>query len=602
MIDTMMRPARDPLTGAVGGTLDVLSTADLDAADRDAVAGFVKRSAELRSWLDAFDVRCVRRTTELADRGRSEPAESLIAEVGLQSARQSRLVRLRAESCDLFALFERALTAGEVGAGHVDALSMVIRDLNDEQCFCLIDREERLVEAARRMRVDDFVRYCRVQSADVIAELARITAAACNGAPEHASPTAEPVGADGGCAEPDTSGTGATGTGEPGSNGSGTGAPGMGDPGDCIHPGAMPDGEASSEDNITGRPDGTTGSVGAGASSGGLDPLVVEYLRQRDGSKFRRWRDLETGMCMTLLALDPIRDAVFKKAFDAHLNALRAEGTTNGMAWPQVQVEVFMRMVAASVQPQARPAGSARPSPSTQTDSNGVKANGAGHPTTAPSPDPSHSPGSRAPAAPTLAHLSDLRAAADGEVSPIGADADHNVPEVCVVATLERLLDDCSRHGLCETSDGQVLAAATLRRMLCDAVVYPTVLGGTGEVLDSGRAQRTVNRKQRRALRAMHRTCAHPGCTVPFESCRIHHVRWWTRDRGPTDLANLLPLCETHHHLVHEGGWTLTMTPARVATWIRPDGTHWKTVNTADRGADLLDEAAMRASRTGPGG
>ena len=61
------------------------------------------------------------------------------------------------------------------------------------------------------------------------------------------------------------------------------------------------------------------------------DPLVVEYLRQRDGSKVRRWRDVETGMCMTLIALDPIRDAVFKKAFDAHLNALRADGTTAGM-------------------------------------------------------------------------------------------------------------------------------------------------------------------------------------------------------------------------------------------------------------------------------
>ncbi len=125
--------------------------------------------------------------------------------------------------------------------------------------------------------------------------------------------------------------------------------------------------------------------------------------------------------------------------------------------------------------------------------------------------------------------------------------------------------------------------------MLCDAVVYPTVLGGSGEVLDSGRAQRTVNRKQRRALRAMHRTCGHPGCTVPFESCRIHHVRWWTRDNGPTDLDNLLPLCEAHHHLVHEGGWTLTMTPDRVATWIRPDGTVWKSVNAADRGTEVLD-------------
>ena len=187
-------------------------------------------------------------------------------------------------------------------------------------------------------------------------------------------------------------------------------------------------------------------------------------------------------------------------------------------------------------------------------------------------------------------------------MSPVSSDAESTVPEICVVTTLDRLLDDCCGHGLCETSDGQASPAASLRRMLCDAVVYPAVLGGAGEVLDSGRARRTVNRKQRRALRAMHRTCGHPGCTVPFESCRIHHVRWWTRDHGPSDLDNLLPLCEAHHHLVHEGGWTLTMTPDRVATWTRPDGTHWKTVNTADRGADVLDETAMRPCRREAGG
>ena len=54
---------------------------------------------------------------------------------------------------------------------------------------------------------------------------------------------------------------------------------------------------------------------------------------------------------MTLIALDPIRDAVFKRAFDAHLNALRADGTTAGMTWRQVEVEAFMRTIAAGVRP-----------------------------------------------------------------------------------------------------------------------------------------------------------------------------------------------------------------------------------------------------------
>ncbi len=473
--------------------LGVLLEADVGAADRDAVADLLRQSRELRSWLDSFDVRCVRRTSELAGQGRSEPAESMGPDHGL-SARESRVGRLRAEACDLFVLFERALTRGDIAAGHVDALAMAIRDLNDEQRFGLIDREERLLEAAMRMRVDDFVRHCRVQAADVVAELARAASAT-------AASSADP------------SGDAASGSDEPA--------------------------EAEPVGNAAPTP----------------DPLVVEYLRQRDGSKVRRWRDVETGMCMTLVALDPIRDAVFKRAFDAHLNALRAEGATSGMTWRQVEVEAFMRTIAAGVRP-AR-SGCDRPDVSA--------------------------------AAHAGEHPSDLLAVANAVVSPMRADADSNVPEICVVTTLDRLLDDSCSHGLCETSDGQALAATSLRRMLCDAVVYPTVLGGDGEVLDSGRAQRTVNRKQRRALRAMHRTCGHPGCTVPFESCRIHHVRWWTRDHGPSDLDNLLPLCETHHHLVHEGGWTLTMTPDRVATWIRPDGTVWKVGNTADRAADVLE-------------
>ena len=230
---------------------------------------------------------------------------------------------------------------------------------------------------------------------------------------------------------------------------------------------------------------------------------------------------------MTLIALDPIRDAVFKKAFDAHLNALRAEGTTSGMTWRQVEVEAFMRTIASGV--------TGRPGPRRR--------------------------GRRQ-------RLDRCRRG-----RRLDADA-ATVPEICVVTTLDRLLDDCCSHGLCETSDGQAVGRGVVAALVVRRRVYPTVLGGSGDVLDSGRARRTVNRKQRRALRAMHRTCGHPGCTVPFESCRIHHVRWWTRDHGPSDLDNLLPLCEAHHHLVHEGGWTLTMTPDRVATWIRPDGTH----------------------------
>ena len=156
-------------------------------------------------------------------------------------------------------------------------------------------------------------------------------------------------------------------------------------------------------------------------------------------------------------------------------------------------------------------------------------------------------------------------------------------PEVNVLVSFDRLVDPSSVLGVCETVDGTPLPASTVRRLCCDANVLPTVLGADGDVVDVGRTRRTATRPQRRALAAMHRTCAHPDCSVGFEATRIHHVRFWTEHRGPTDLDNLLPVCERHHHDIHDGGWTLEMTPDRVATWTRPDGSVHHVGSTIDR-------------------
>ncbi len=98
----------------------------------------------------------------------------------------------------------------------------------------------------------------------------------------------------------------------------------------------------------------------------------------------------------------------------------------------------------------------------------------------------------------------------------------------------------------------------------------------------SGANKRVANRAQRRALRAMYRTCAHPHCDIAFDHCQIHHVIPWERF-GLTDLENLLPLCSKHHHLVHEGRWHLTLQPDRTITLHRPDGSHYFTGRTIDR-------------------
>lgn len=137
---------------------------------------------------------------------------------------------------------------------------------------------------------------------------------------------------------------------------------------------------------------------------------------------------------------------------------------------------------------------------------------------------------------------------------------------------------------LCETDSGVALPVETMRRMACEAGIIPMVLDGKGVVLDEGRAKRLATPEQRMAIQAMQSTCSHPDCSVSIDDCRIHHLDPWS-SKGRTDVARMAPLCEPHHHLVHEGGWTFDMTPDRVGTWVRPDGVVYWVGSLLDRRA-----------------
>jgi hypothetical protein len=136
-------------------------------------------------------------------------------------------------------------------------------------------------------------------------------------------------------------------------------------------------------------------------------------------------------------------------------------------------------------------------------------------------------------------------------------------------------------HTLCELDDGTPIPVATMQRFCCEAILNAVIVEPDGSVRRLAE-MRVPNRAQRRALAAMYATCANPECTVPFTQCKIHHVVWFTR-RGPTLIANLVPLCERHHHEVHEGGWSLSIDADRHLTWTRPDGTVWRTHHSPNR-------------------
>jgi hypothetical protein len=144
--------------------------------------------------------------------------------------------------------------------------------------------------------------------------------------------------------------------------------------------------------------------------------------------------------------------------------------------------------------------------------------------------------------------------------------------EVSVLIDHQTLVHGLHEQGVCELADGTQIPVETARRLACDGDIIPIVLGSDGVTLDVGRSRRLATRAQRKALRAMHRTCAFDGCDVAHSRCQPHHLRPWETG-GPTDLANLIPLCHRHHHLVHEGRWRLDLDAARTLTITRPDGT-----------------------------
>jgi hypothetical protein len=117
-----------------------------------------------------------------------------------------------------------------------------------------------------------------------------------------------------------------------------------------------------------------------------------------------------------------------------------------------------------------------------------------------------------------------------------------------------------------------ILPVETLRRWACLAGIIPIVLNTDGVTVDMGRTARLATPEQRIARRAMFPTCFVDDCHVPFDQCDVHHIDPW-QPIGQTDLINLRPACDRHHHCLHEGGWKLTVD---AKTWIvtitLPDG------------------------------
>ena len=114
------------------------------------------------------------------------------------------------------------------------------------------------------------------------------------------------------------------------------------------------------------------------------------------------------------------------------------------------------------------------------------------------------------------------------------------------------------------------VSVATARRIAAGGQVISCVLGGDSQILDWGRTRRLFTPTQRLALVERDGGCAM--CGAPPGHTKVHHIRWWARDAGPTDLTNGVLLCESCHHRIHDNDWDIRIEGigTRAKVWFIP--------------------------------
>lgn len=179
------------------------------------------------------------------------------------------------------------------------------------------------------------------------------------------------------------------------------------------------------------------------------------------------------------------------------------------------------------------------------------------------------------PATVVAPNLGSRRADALVELASLGMDVGPD-PVVrgerteVVVHVDAALLSGAAEHGRCSIDGVGRVPLTTVERMLCDGAVV-VVPERDGSPLDWGRRQKTVSRRQRRALKSRDGGCRFPGCSNERFVDAHHAVPWWAG--GETNMDNLVLLCPHHHRQFHEGAYTLDVLGGGRFTFRRPDGT-----------------------------
>lgn len=129
--------------------------------------------------------------------------------------------------------------------------------------------------------------------------------------------------------------------------------------------------------------------------------------------------------------------------------------------------------------------------------------------------------------------------------------------------------------GLAMTSLGTSLSVSQIRHLACESDLIPAVLDTAGAPLDVGRAVRHATKSQRDYLMLRDGGCTWPGCDAPPTWCRAHHLDYWHRDQGRTDVKRMVLICDRHHREAHRLDATVTFTGGRPSWDVALEGSRW---------------------------
>ncbi len=121
-------------------------------------------------------------------------------------------------------------------------------------------------------------------------------------------------------------------------------------------------------------------------------------------------------------------------------------------------------------------------------------------------------------------------------------------PAMMVVKVDLAELDGVNPTGQVEVIGAGPVPREVLRTLSPDTELVSTIFSGPGRVLWMGRKTRLANAPQRLAVAVRDGGCFE--CGMPMHRCQLHHAQEWRRDRGRTDVDNLVAVCPRHHRWI----------------------------------------------------